>query len=106
MLTVIYVLILVLVTIIFDIYCYVDGGWTSTISYLVLARSQSYPILIIVMGVLVGHFLIPSPDPDTRAGRALQWFSVRPLVLLLAGIVLSRLWSQPSPKDYRGDDEA
>ena len=66
-LTLVYVLTVLVVSIVFDAIMYCRGGWQATISYLVLTRSGRYRIIPFALGVLVGHWLWPQPEP--REGK-------------------------------------
>lgn len=63
-LTLAYCLALAVVTIAFDAWQYARGGWTATISYLILSRATRYPIIAFACGVLAGHLFWPQPTPD------------------------------------------
>jgi len=58
----------------YDIYAYIEGGVGSTISRVVLAWSQAWPIVPLTIGVICGHLFWPqkiivykerSDDADT-----------------------------------------
>ena len=49
--------------IIYDIIAYAASGVDSTISRVVLHWASDIPIIVMIPGVLVGHFFWPQPRP-------------------------------------------
>jgi len=47
--------------IIYDIVAYAVGGVGSTISRVILSWAQDIPIIVLIPGVLCGHFFWPQP---------------------------------------------
>jgi len=59
MITKIFILVITVMIIIFDIIVYVKGGAHATISHQVLEWSKEWPVLVYTAGILCGHLLWP-----------------------------------------------
>jgi hypothetical protein len=86
-----------------DVWCYARGGWTGTFSYFVLTSCRRSPLLVLALGVVLGHLLFfesPRSVGHTFLSGTKTFLADNLFVVLLIGLVLGRLlWPQPLPPD-------
>jgi len=61
-----FIFISIVLIIIYDIFAICSYGVDATISRLVIDWSYDYPILVLPVGVLMGHFFWSQPNPEDK----------------------------------------
>lgn len=54
---------LVLALAVYDIVAYLRGGVRATISRIVLSWATRWPVVVLALGIVLGHVLWPQPTP-------------------------------------------